>query len=456
LIAIISTAMIASSTSSPQRQDQRAERDLVQPDVEHPHEQERHAEHQRNRNGHDQAGAQPQAQQRYGEHDHHRFAERAHELVDRALNRFRHAGDRRDLDAHRQLRADARDLRVERVSEFDHVAALRHRHADAERFTPLPAHFLLRRIDIAAVNVRDVAEAQRSIVGADREFANRLQRVERPGRSQVNAIGRGVEHAGRGHGVLRHQRREDRRGLDAEQRELAVGELDEYALFLLTDEVDLGHTGDAQQLRAHLVAEFLQLAIAEAVTGQRVDVRIGVAELVVEERALDAGRQRVAHVADLLAHLVPRLGHAGRGGRILDCEKHQRFAGLRIAAQPVDVGDFLQLALELVGDLLLHFARGGAGPVGLDDHHLERERRILGLPEPLVRHEPDRREHDDQVQHERSVLECPFRQVEARAGRAPGRRDGGHGVAESGVRNARRSPVRGSRRAAPIDPAAAC
>ena len=39
LIAIISTAMIASSTSRPSDEDQRAERDLVQADVEQPHAQ---------------------------------------------------------------------------------------------------------------------------------------------------------------------------------------------------------------------------------------------------------------------------------------------------------------------------------------------------------------------------------------------------------------------------------
>ena len=102
---------------------------------------------------------------------------------------------------------------------------------------------------------------------------------------------------------------EDLRGLDAERRELGVRQLDEHLLVLLGDEVDLGDAGYAQQLGADAVAEVLELAVAEAVADERVDVRVRVAELVVEERALDARRQRVADVADLLAHLVPGLGH---------------------------------------------------------------------------------------------------------------------------------------------------
>jgi hypothetical protein len=55
-------------------------------------------------------------------------------------------------------------------------------------------------------------------------------------------------------------------------------------------------------------ASLAQRGEVEAVAGERVDGDEGVAELVVEERAEDALRQRVPHVADLLAHLVPGFG----------------------------------------------------------------------------------------------------------------------------------------------------
>ena len=122
----------------------------------------------------------------------------------------------------------------------------------------------------------------------------------------------GVEHAGRRDRVLRGERLHDLRGLDAERARARVRHLDVDLLVLLADEVDLGDAGHAQQLGADAVAEFLQIAVAEAVAGDRVDVGVRVAELVVEERALDAGRQRVADVADLLAHLVLEVGNRRR------------------------------------------------------------------------------------------------------------------------------------------------
>ena len=128
--------------------------------------------------------------------------------------------------------------------------------------------------------------------------------IEGARRSKIDAVGRGVEHAGCGDRVLRGERLHDLRGLDAEQREPRVRHLDVDLLVLLADEIDLGHAGNAQQLGADAIAELLQVAIAEALAGDRVDIGVRVAELVVEERALDAGGQRVPDVADLLADLV--------------------------------------------------------------------------------------------------------------------------------------------------------
>ena len=95
--------------------------------------------------------------------------------------------------------------------------------------------------------------------------------------------------------------------------------------------------------------------------------------------------------------------------KLLGDEKYERLPRLRIAAHDVDMRRLLQLLFDLVGDLLLDFARGGAGPVRAHHHHLERERRILGLAELLVRKDPDHGEHHDQVEDERAVLERPLR-----------------------------------------------
>ena len=410
----------------PERQDQRAERDLVQADAEHPHQQERRGEHQRDRHGDDEAGAQAQAHQRHREHDQHRLRQRAHELVDGALHRLGHARHRRELDADRHLLLHAADRAVELAAERDHVAAGDHRHAETHRLAPHPAHLLLRRVDVAALHLRDVAEPEDAVVGADRQVADRLQRVERAGRPQVDAVGRGLERARGLHRVLRGERLDDLRRLDAERRELAVRQLDEDLLFLLADEVHLGDAGHAQQLGADAVGEVLECPVVEAFAGDRVDVGVGVAELVVEERPLDSRRQLVADVADLLARLVLELRDLLRGERVAVGDEHQRLAGTAVAPH-VLVRQLLQLALDAVGDLLLDVACRRARPVGLDDHDLERERRILRLPELRVGERAHHREQDDEVQHHRPVVQCPLGQVEPAESGAAGRRDGRHG-----------------------------
>jgi hypothetical protein len=119
-----------------------------------------------------------------------------------------------------------------------------------------------------------------------------------------------------------------------------------------------------QQLLAHAVGLLLQLLVAEAVARQRVDRAVDVAELVVEERPLHAGRQGAAHVADLLAHRVPDLLHLLRRRRVLHLEDDQRLARLGVAADLVGVRHLLQRLLELVGHLLGDLLRRGAGPTG--------------------------------------------------------------------------------------------
>ena len=82
-----------------ERDDQRAERDALQVDAELVHDGEGGGEHQRNGDGDHQAGAPADRQEGDDEHDHQRFAERFHELVDGVGHDFRLVGDLVDLDA---------------------------------------------------------------------------------------------------------------------------------------------------------------------------------------------------------------------------------------------------------------------------------------------------------------------------------------------------------------------
>ena len=220
-------------------------------------------------------------------------------------------------------------------------------------------------------------------------------------------------------GVLPGHAVEDLLRRDAERGELGVAELDEDLLRPLADDVDLVDVGDAQQPLADVLGARLELGEAQPVGGQHVDRRIDVAVLVVEVRADDAGRQVAADVADLLAHLVPELLHLG-GRRLVDeVDLDEGDARLRIALDAVEIGQLLQLLLDLVGDLGLHLGRGGARPGDVDDHGLDGEGGIFGAAEIEVGVGPGGAEQEDHEQDERPMRDRPFGEIEALHGADP-------------------------------------
>jgi hypothetical protein len=103
------------------------------------------------------------------------------------------------------------------------------------------------------------------------------------------------------------------------------------------------------------------------------------------------------------------------GRVVLDLEDDLRLAGLGIAADLVGIRHLLQRALDLVGHLLGHLLRRGAGPVGANHHGAEGERRILVLAQLEVGRKAQQHQHDHEVARQRHMIERPARQVEMRA-----------------------------------------
>ncbi len=137
-------------------------------------------------------GAQPEAHEAHAEHDHERLQQRLHELVHGALDHLRLVGHLVDFDAHRQARLHRRHRALEVRAQREHVAAACHRDREPDRrFAPI-AHLRGRRIDVATVDVRDVAEPEEPAVGANADLAQALDRFEIAADANVDAVARRV------------------------------------------------------------------------------------------------------------------------------------------------------------------------------------------------------------------------------------------------------------------------
>ena len=191
--------------------------------------------------------------------------------------------------------------------------------------------------------------------------------------------------------------------------ELLGRELEVDLFVLRADEIDLGDVGNAAQLAAHALGMIAQLAMGEAVRSQGKYQRIGIAELVVEERPLNSLRQRLLDVADLLARLIPEVGHLGRRRRVLEGHEDDGLAGLGVALQVIEIRQLLELLLDAVRDLLHSLKRGRSRPQRLHDHRLDGEGRILLAAELAVLQEAGNCDDQHEVDDEALMLERPTR-----------------------------------------------
>ena len=161
---------------------------------------------------------------------------------------------------------------------------------------------------------------------------------------------------------MRLQGLDQLRNVEPHGGELLSGEFEIDFLVLRAEKVDLRNVGNAEQLGSCPFGIVAQLALGEAIRGQREDQGISIAELVVEERTLHALRQGLLDVADLLSHLIPEIGHVRCTGRVLQIHEHHGLAGLGIALEVIEVRQLFELLLDAIGDLAHGVQGGRPGP----------------------------------------------------------------------------------------------
>ena len=235
---------------------------------------------------------------------------------------------------------------------------------------------------------------------------------EGAGDAQQQLLIAGLDGAGRADDVLRLEGGDQRGAVDPEAGELLHRELDEYPLVLRPQHLDLRDVGDQQQPRTDIIDMIAQFALGESVRGEAVDDPEGIAELVVETWADDAGRQRMPHVADALADVVPDVRHLAGRCLALQVDEDRRQAGAGVAAQEVEVRRLLQRALDALGDLEQRVVDRGARPGGLHDHRLDDEGRVLVAAKASEGGQPGHDRRDHQVDDERAMAQRPLGEIE--------------------------------------------
>ena len=87
--------------------------------------------------------------------------------------------------------------------------------------------------------------------------------------------------------------------------------------------------------------------------------------------------------------------------------------GPRVGADEIETRRFLQLALDLVDHLVLHFLGRRTGPQHLHHHDAKREVGVLLLPDAQQREAACRQQQHEQERREVAVIDRPARQIEA-------------------------------------------
>ena len=98
---------------------------------------------------------------------------------------------------------------AEVAAKPDDVSPVTHRYAEAERLLAEITHFGERRIGKAALDRRDVADLEHTIVGADGEIADCVNAVECAGGANIDFVGGGFECAAGSNGILCLDRGDD-------------------------------------------------------------------------------------------------------------------------------------------------------------------------------------------------------------------------------------------------------
>ncbi len=168
---------------------------------------------------------------------------------------MRLVGDLSDRDTDGKFGGDGFHRLFEVFSQRNDVAAFLHRDAKPKCRLSAFANEKCGWVLVTAFDGRDVAQPKYLALCLYRHCGDRIGAGESARHAKVNAIGGGINRSAGCHGVLpRHAVKDLLRG-DAERGEFGVADLDKDFFGLRADQINLVHSGHAQQALADVFAQ---------------------------------------------------------------------------------------------------------------------------------------------------------------------------------------------------------
>ena len=385
--------------------DQGRERNLIEADVQLVHHQQRHQHAEGHQRGHDQPGADAEAEQHDQRHHGHRLQQVGHEAADLGLHFPRGKIHQPEIDANRIALLQAAGFCQHLFSQTDIVAALTHGYGQGQRRLPAGGDL------VSAPHGRDVAEEhQRSSVRqANHRIGDILHGFEVTADLEHDALPAVINRPAGCDDVAAVQHLGQLVRRDPQLGEPGVLILHEHALVLGAEYVHLGDIGYAQVFPAGRLRDLFDLRVGETLAGDGQHGAEHVAELVVHGRSDHPLGQVRFHRLDLAPQGIPDRAHVRVA--FLDVHDDDGYAAARFAGDEIQLRHLLDGFFKLVGDQLLDPRRRRAGKVG---HHLRRtnrEARIVGARHAVKGGQARHQQHRQDYQRGASVFQRQPRRV---------------------------------------------
>ena len=287
-----------------------------------------------------------------------------------------------------------------------------HPDREADRRLAIEAEHRRRRIGVSTRDRGDLGQRKEAVVDPQIDRFEVCLGFELAADPHADPLRPRLEDPGRGDGVLRLQRRHDRLGVEAKRCHLPGRELEEDHFILRADDVDLADIRNGQDLRADVFDLISQLALAQAVAGEGIDVAEHVTEAIVEGGPDHALRKVTLDVGDHVAHARPGGCDVARLRRVPQVHENGGLAGDGHAFRVIEQLELLELLFDPVRDLTRYLLGGGTRPLRANDHRLDGEVGIFFASELQVGEQSRNHEGDHEIPDERAVLERPVGEIE--------------------------------------------